>query len=58
MLCFFYSIASCRTALTLGSINDREGKIYCPTCYSRQFGPRGRKKYIFLIKKEIIKYTF
>jgi len=39
----FLSLASCNTLLNTGSINERDKKIYCVTCYSRQFGPRGGK---------------
>jgi predicted nucleic-acid-binding Zn-ribbon protein len=37
---FTFSLASCNTLLNLSNLNEHEKKIYCVSCYRRQFGPR------------------
>lgn len=44
---FFGFVASCKTLLNTGNLNERDKKIYCLACYGRQFGPRGRKNTSF-----------
>lgn len=36
-----FILASCNTLLNPGKINEHEKKIFCMTCYRRQFGPQG-----------------
>ncbi len=36
----FLSLASCNALLNSANLNEHEKKIYCVSCYRRQFGPR------------------
>lgn len=36
----FLFLASCKTILNPGSLNERDKKIYCVPCYRRYFAPR------------------
>ncbi|CAF3229910.1 unnamed protein product [Rotaria socialis] len=38
---FCLKCIACNTLLNSGNINSHEKKIYCVSCYRRQFGPRG-----------------
>ena len=47
----FFRLDLCYTLLNSGNLNEHEKKIYCATCYRRQFGPQGRKS--FLLHKKL-----
>lgn len=38
---FCMTCTTCNKALKTPEVNENDGKIYCKTCYSRNFGPVG-----------------
>jgi cysteine/glycine-rich protein len=36
-----FTCKTCRKKLDSGSLCDKDGELYCKTCYGKQFGPKG-----------------
>lgn len=43
---FIFFVVSCNTLLNTSNLNEHEKKIYCISCYRRQFGPRGSRNFL------------
>ena len=37
----FFILANCRKLLDSGKITEHDGEMFCGSCYSKNFGPKG-----------------